>query len=182
MANNKLKGTKTEANLNAAFAGESMARNKYDYYSSQAKKDGYEQIAGFFTETALNEKEHAKLWFKQLHDGVPPTTENLLDAIAGEFYEHSDMYARMEKEAREEGFNEIADAFKKVGAIEKEHEERYKKLLQSIKDGKVFKRDKKIDWHCRNCGHIEKAQFEAPKLCPVCYHPQSFFEEVQNNF
>ena len=170
-----LKGTKTEKNLMEAFAGESQARNKYTYYASKAKKEGYEQIAALFLETADNEKEHAKIWFKLLHDGVGPTVENLKDAAAGENGEWTDMYARMEKEAREEGFNDIADLFKGVAAIEKEHEERYLALLKNIEDGTVFKKNQKVVWICRNCGHIVDA-VEAPDKCPVCDHPKAYFQ------
>jgi len=178
----KLEGSKTEKNLLDAFGGESMARNKYDYFASQAKKEGYEQIADIFTETALNEKEHAKLWFKQLHGGcVPKTTENLKAAAAGENFEWTDMYARMAKEAREEGFNEIADMFAGVGAVEKEHEARYLALLGNIEKGIVFKRDKVIMWKCRNCGHIHVAE-NAPDKCPVCDHPQAYFELRAQNY
>ena len=169
-----IKGTKTEKNLWEAFAGESMARNKYTYYASKAKKDGFEQIAAFFLETADNEKEHAKLWFKLLHDGVGVTTENLKDAAAGENAEWTDMYARMEKEAREEGFEHIANLFAGVGKIEKEHEERYLALLKNIEDGTVFKKNEKSVWICRNCGHIHDGT-EAPELCPVCAHPKAYF-------
>ena len=170
-----LKGTKTEKNLMEAFAGESQARNKYTYYASKAKKEGYEQIAALFLETADNEKEHAKIWFKLLHDGVGPTVENLKDAAAGENGEWTDMYARMEKEAREEGFNDIADLFKGVAAIEKEHEERYLALLKNIEDGTVFKKNQKVVWICRNCGHIVDSA-EAPDKCPVCDHPKAYFQ------
>ena len=170
-----LKGTKTEKNLMEAFAGESQARNKYTYYASKAKKEGYEQIAALFLETADNEKEHAKIWFKLLHDGVGPTVENLKDAAAGENGEWTDMYARMEKEAREEGFNDIADLFKGVAAIEKEHEERYLALLKNIEDGTVFKKNQKVVWICRNCGHIIDSA-EAPDKCPVCDHPKAYFQ------
>ena len=169
-----LKGTKTEKNLWEAFAGESQARNKYTYYASKAKKEGYEQIAAFFLETADNEKEHAKLWFKLLHNGIGATTENLKDAAAGENSEWTDMYARMEKEAREEGFNEIANLFAGVAKIEKEHEERYLALLKNIEDGTVFKKNQKSVWICRNCGHIHDGE-SAPELCPVCAHPQAYF-------
>ena len=162
-----IKGTKTEANLMTAFAGESQARTKYTYYASRAKKDGYEQIAGIFTETADNEKEHAKLWFKLLHDGqIPDTVENLKDAAAGENYEWTDMYATFAKEAREEGFDDIARMFDFVGQIEKHHEERYRKLLANIEEGKVFKRDDVYVWKCRNCGHIHVGK-EAPQICPT---------------
>ena len=180
MANN-LKGTKTEKNLMDAFAGESMARNKYDFYASQAKKDASEQVAAFFAETALNEKEHAKLWFKLLHDGVPGTAENLADAAGGEHFEWVDMYAKFEKEAREEGFSDIAVLFKGVGAIEKTHEERYLKLLETLNTGKTFQKDEPIVWVCRNCGHIHTGK-TAPGLCPVCKHPQMYFEEKQDNY
>ena len=176
-----LKGTKTEANLMAAFAGESQARNKYTYYAARAKKDGYEQIAALFLETADNEKEHAKLWFKQLHDGIPATPDNLKDAAAGEHYEWTDMYANMAKDAREEGFETIAKMMEGVAAIEKRHEERYKALLANIEDGKVFKKDAPVKWICANCGHVHEGP-EAPDVCPVCAHPQSFFQVLANNF
>ena len=170
-----LKGTKTEKNLMEAFAGESQARNKYTYYASKAKKEGYEQIAALFLETADNEKEHAKIWFKLLHDGVGPTVENLKDAAAGENGEWTEMYARMEKEAREEGFEDIARLFAGVAAIEKEHEERYLALLKNIEDGTVFKKNEKVVWICRNCGHIVDSP-EAPEKCPVCDHPKAYFQ------
>jgi len=170
-----LKGTKTEKNLMEAFAGESQARNKYTYYASKAKKDGYEQIAAFFLETADNEKEHAKIWFKLLHDGIGPTIENLKDAANGENQEWTDMYARMAKEAKEEGFDDIARLFASVGAIEKEHEERYLALLKNIEDGTVFKKNQKSVWICRNCGHIVDS-LEAPEKCPVCDHPKAYFQ------
>ena len=174
MAN--LKGTKTEANLMAAFAGESQARNKYTYYASKAKKDGYEQVAAFFEETAHNEMEHAKMWFKLLHDGeVPNTIQNLKDAAAGENFEWTDMYKNMAVEAREEGFEKIAVLFDMVGEIEKEHEERYLKLLENIETGKVFCREEKNVWICRNCGHLVDAA-KAPENCPVCDHSQAHFE------
>lgn len=177
-----LKGTKTEANLQEAFAGESQARNKYTYYASKAKKDGYEQIAALFLETAENEKEHAKLWFKYLHGGdIPDTMQNLKDAAAGENFEWTDMYDRMAREAKEEGFDELAAKFKLVGAIEKHHEERYLKLLQNIEDGIVFSRDGDRIWKCRNCGHIVVGP-KAPKICPTCNHPQSFFEIDAENY
>ena len=177
-----LKGTKTEQNLRDAFSGESQARNKYTYYASQAKKDGYVQIAALFEETANNEKEHAKIWFKLLHDGgIPTTTENLADAAAGEMYEWTDMYARMEEEAREEGFTEIANLFKMVGAIEKTHEERYRKLLKNIEDGVVFSREGDMIWECSNCGHIVIGK-KAPQLCPVCKHPQAYFQLRASNY
>ncbi len=177
-----LKGSKTEANLMAAFAGESQARNKYTYYASKAKKEGFEQIADFFTQTANNEKEHAKLWFKELHDGeVPDTITNLKDAASGENYEWTDMYANFAKVAKEEGFDRIAFLFESVGKIEKEHEERYKALLKNIEDGKVFNREGKQAWVCRNCGHIHFGE-SAPEMCPVCRHPKAFFELRQENY
>ena len=163
-----LKGTKTESNLMTAFAGESQARTKYTYYASRAKKDGYEQIAALFTETADNEKEHAKLWFKLLHGGeVPGTVENLKDAAAGENYEWTDMYAGFAKEAREEGFDHIANLFEEVGKIEKEHEARYLALLENVEKGKVFSKDGDMIWQCSNCGHIVVGK-QAPEVCPVC--------------
>ena len=178
----ELKGTKTEKNLQIAFAGESQARNKYSFYASKAKKEGYEQIAALFEETAQNEKEHAKLWFKYLHGGeIADTMTNLQDAADGENYEWTDMYATMAKEAREEGFTEIATKFELVAAIEKHHEERYLKLLQNIKDGIVFSRDGDRIWKCRNCGHIVIGQ-QAPKICPTCNHPQSYFEIDAQNY
>lgn len=173
MAN--LKGTKTEKNLMEAFAGESMARNKYTYYASKAKKEGYQQVGAFFEETANNEKEHAKIWFKLLHDGMPDTITNLKDAAAGEKEEWTEMYARMAKEAKEEGFNDIAALFEGVGAIEKHHEERYNKLLINLETERVFKKNEKSVWICRNCGHIVDST-EAPERCPVCDHPQAYFE------
>ena len=169
-----LKGTKTEKNLMEAFAGESMARNKYTYFASKAKKDGYEQISALFLETANNEKEHAKIWFKLL-SGIGTTEENLKAAAAGENEEWTDMYARMAREAREEGFDQIADLFEGVGAIEKEHEERYLKLLENVEKEEVFKKNAKTVWICRNCGHIVDSE-EAPEKCPVCAHPQAYFE------
>lgn len=177
----ELKGTKTEKNLMEAFAGESMARNKYSYYASKAKKDGYVQIAELFEETANNEKEHAKIWFKLLHGGVPATTENLKDAAEGENYEWTDMYAKFAKEAREEGFEEIAALFEGVAAIEKEHEERYRKLLANIEGGIVFSRDGDTIWKCSNCGHIHIGS-AAPEVCPVCAHPQAYFEVKAENY
>ena len=178
----ELKGSRTEANLMAAFAGESQARNKYDYYASQAKKDGYVQIAALFEETAKNEKEHAKLWFKLLHGGkVPTTTVNLSDAADGEHFEWTDMYAGFAKEAREEGFEDIAALFEGVAAIEKEHEERYRKLLQNIEDGVVFSREGDMIWQCSNCGHICVGK-KAPEVCPVCNHPQSYFQIKAENY
>ncbi|MBE6783488.1 MAG: rubrerythrin family protein [Ruminococcaceae bacterium] len=178
----ELKGTRTEANLMAAFAGESQARNKYTYYASKAKKDGYEQIAALFLETAENEKEHAKIWFKLLHGGaVPSTMENLEDAAAGENYEWTDMYAGFAKEAKEEGFDDIAALFEMVAKIEKEHEERYLKLLANIKEGVVFSKDGDAIWKCRNCGHIVVGK-AAPELCPVCAHPKAYFEIKAENY
>lgn len=170
-----LKGTKTEANLWAAFAGESQARNKYTYYASKARSEGYQQIAAIFEETANNEKEHAKIWFKLLMDGIPSTEENLKDAANGENYEWTEMYAEFAKTAREEGFEKIAVLFEKVAEIEKEHEKRYLKLLENLKEGKVFARETKQVWKCRNCGHIHEGE-KAPEVCPVCDHPQAFFE------
>lgn len=177
----KLKGTKTEANLWAAFAGESQARNKYTYYASKAKKDGYVQIAQLFEETANNEKEHAKIWFKLLHDGMPDTTANLLDAAEGENYEWTDMYANMAKDAREEGFDDIAALFEMVAKIEKEHEERYRKLLANIEGGLVFSRDGEMIWECSNCGHIVVGK-KAPEACPVCAHPKAYFKLRATNY
>lgn len=178
----ELKGTKTEKNLMEAFAGESQARTKYTFYASKAKKEGYEQIASLFMETAENEKEHAKLWFKYLHgNDMPDTMANLADAAAGENYEWTDMYERMAKEAEEEGFTEIAFKFRGVGAIEKHHEERYRKLLKNIEDGIVFSRDGDTIWQCRNCGHIVIGK-KAPGVCPVCLHPQSFFQIEALNY
>ena len=166
----------------AAFAGESQARNKYTYYASKAKKDGYEQIAAIFLETAENEKEHAKIWFKLLHDGaVPSTVENLKDAASGENYEWTDMYDDFAKTAREEGFEQIAYLFEEVGKIEKEHEARYLKLLENIENGIVFSRDGDRIWKCRNCGHIVVGKY-APEVCPVCNHPQSYFEIMSENY
>ncbi len=177
-----LKGTRTEANLMAAFAGESQARNKYSYYASKAKKDGYVQIAAIFEETANNEKEHAKMWFKLLHGGsIGSTMDNLKDAAEGENYEWTDMYATFAKEAREEGFDHIAELFEGVAAIEKEHEERYRKLLANIEGGLVFSRDNDMIWQCSNCGHICIGQ-KAPEVCPVCAHPQSYFQIKAENY
>lgn len=177
----ELKGSRTEKNLMEAFAGESMARNKYSYYASKAKKDGYEQIASLFEETANNEKEHAKMWFKLLHDGIGTTAENLLDAAQGENYEWTDMYAKFAKEAKEEGFDDIAYLFEGVAAIEKEHEERYRKLLANVEDGIVFSKDGDKIWKCRNCGHIHVGP-KAPEVCPVCNHPQAYFEVKAENY
>ena len=177
-----LKGSKTEANLMAAFAGESQARNKYTYYASKAKKEGYEQIAAIFTETAENEKEHAKMWFKLVHDGsVPDTMTNLKDAAEGENYEWTDMYASFAKTAKEEGFSRIAYHFEAVAKIEKEHEERYKKLLANIEEGKVFEYCEIKVCKCRNCGHIHVA-LKAPEVCPVCDHPKAYFELKAENY
>ena len=175
-----LKGTKTEANLWAAFAGESQARNKYTYYASKAKKEGFEQISELFTETANQEKEHAKLWFKLIH-GIGSTLENLKDAAQGENDEWTDMYPRMAKEAREEGFDDIADLFEGVAAIEKVHEEKYKKLFENIEKKIVFSRDGDTIWQCRNCGHIHVGK-QAPEVCPVCNHPQAYFEVKKENY
>lgn len=177
-----LKGTKTEKNLMEAFAGESQARNKYTYYASKARKEGFIQIANIFEETAGNEKEHAKIWFKYLHGGeVGSTIENLEDAANGENYEWTDMYDRMAKEAREEGFDEIALKFEMVGKIEKEHEERYRKLLANVREGLVFSKDGDTIWQCSNCGHIVIGK-KAPQMCPVCAHPQSYFEVRKENY
>ena len=178
----ELKGSKTEQNLMTAFAGESQARNKYTFYASKAKKDGYEQIASIFEETAKNEKEHAKMWFKLLHNGaIPSTEENLLDAANGENYEWTDMYDSFAKTAEEEGFDHIAFLFKEVGKIEKEHEERYRKLLKNVEDKLVFTKDGDSIWQCRNCGHIVIGK-SAPEVCPVCNHPQSYFEIKKENY
>lgn len=178
----ELKGSKTEQNLMTAFAGESQARNKYTYFASKARQDGFEQIAAIFEETANNEKEHAKLWFKELNGGdIPSTEENLAAAAEGENYEWTDMYDNFAKTAEEEGFVEIAAKFRAVAAIEKEHEERYRKLLKNVKDGLVFSRDGDKVWVCRNCGHIVIGK-EAPKICPVCAHPQAFFEIKAENY
>lgn len=177
-----LKGTKTEQNLREAFAGESMATNKYTYYASKAKKDGYQQIAAIFEETAKNEREHAKIWFKLLHDGAVPMTDvNLADAAEGENFEWTDMYDRMAKEAAEEGFAEIAALFRGVAAVEKEHEERYRKLLSNVKEGIVFSRDNDQIWQCSNCGHIVIGK-NAPQLCPVCAHPRAYFQIKAENY
>ena len=170
----EFKGSKTEKNLWEAFAGESQARNKYTYFASKAKKEGYEQIAALFLETADNEKEHAKIWFKLLN-GIGSTMDNLKEAAGGENYEWTEMYARMAKEADEEGFTDIARLFRGVAAIEKEHEERYIALLKNIEDGTVFKKNQKVVWICRNCGHIVDSP-EAPEKCPVCDHPKAYFQ------
>ena len=178
----ELKGTKTEKNLMEAFAGESQARNKYTYYASKAKKDGYEQIAAIFTETANNEKEHAKIWFKLLNGGeIPDTMQNLADAAAGENYEWTDMYDRMAKEAKEEGFDHIAYLFEEVGKIEKEHEARYKKLLANIEGDLVFSKEGDTIWQCANCGHICIGK-KAPEVCPVCAHPKAYFQVLAQNY
>ena len=178
----ELKGSKTEKNLMTAFAGESQARNKYTYYASKAKKDGYEQIAAIFEETANNEKEHAKIWFKLLNGGaIPSTEENLKAAAEGENYEWTDMYAEFAKTAKEEGFDHIAYLFEGVAKIEKEHEERYRKLLDNVNDKLIFSNDGDAIWICRNCGHIHVGP-TAPKVCPICSHPQSYFERKADNY
>ena len=176
----ELKGSKTETNLLTAFAGESQARNKYTYFASKAKKDGYNQIASLFEETANNEKEHAKIWFKLLN-GIGSTEENLLSAAQGENYEWTDMYAKFAKEAHEEGFENIAYLFESVAKIEKEHEERYRALLNNMKNGSVFEKDDVVIWKCANCGHIHVGK-KAPEVCPVCSHPQSYFELNAKNY
>ena len=178
---NKYAGTQTEKNLEAAFAGESMARNKYTYYASKAKKEGYEQIAALFLKTADNEKEHAKLWFKELHGGMPNTEVNLLDAAEGENYEWTDMYAGFAKTAEEEGFPELAAKFRGVAAIEKHHEERYRALLKNVETQQVFEKSEVKIWECRNCGHIVVGT-KAPDVCPVCNHPQAYFEIAAENY
>ena len=180
MKETKYAGTQTEKNLMTAFAGESEARNKYTYFASKAKKEGYEQIAALFLKTAENEKEHAKLWFKEL-DGIGDTAENLRSAAEGENYEWTDMYATFAKEAREEGFDHIADLFEMVGAIEKEHEERYRRLLRNVEDKLVFSRDGDCVWQCSNCGHIVVGR-QAPEVCPVCAHPKAYFELKADNY
>lgn len=177
----KLEGTKTLENLKEAFAGEAQAHTKYQYYASQAKKDGYVQLQHIFEETSRNEKEHAKIWFKLMFDGMPTTVANLKDCIAGEHYEHSDMYVRMAQEAREEGFDDIAGLFDGVAAIEKEHEERYKKFLDNIEQEIVFKRDEEVVWICQNCGYIHVGK-EAPEMCPVCDHPKDHFMIRAENY
>ena len=178
----ELKGSKTEKNLMEAFAGESQARNKYTYYASQAKKDGYVQISKIFEETANNEKEHAKIWFKLLHDGsVPETIKNLEDAAAGENYEWTDMYARFARDAKDEGFDTIAALFELVGKIEKEHEERYMTFLKKKKNGTVFEKTEKVIWECSNCGHTYESE-TAPELCPVCKHPKAYFYIKAKNY
>ena len=178
----ELKGSKTEQNLMTAFAGESQARNKYTYFASKAKKEGYEQIAAIFLETAENEKEHAKMWYKELKGGeIPSTIENLNEAADGENYEWTDMYAGFAKVAREEGFEELAEKFEGVAAIEKTHEERYRKLLDNVKEKKVFSKDGDAIWVCRNCGHVVIGK-TAPEVCPVCNHPQAYFEIKPENY
>ncbi|MBR2916224.1 MAG: rubrerythrin family protein [Clostridia bacterium] len=176
----ELKGSKTEANLLEAFAGESMARNKYTYFASVAKKEGYQQIAAIFEETASNEKEHAKLWFKAL-SGLGDTAQNLLSAAEGENYEWTDMYDRFAKEAEEEGFTVLAAQFKKVAEVEKAHEERYRKLLSNVEMQKVFEKSEETMWECRNCGHLVMGK-KAPEVCPVCAHPQAYFEVRKENY
>jgi len=176
-----LKGSKTEQNLMSAFAGESQARNKYTYYASKAKKEGFEQISRLFLETAENEKEHAKIWFKLLHGGIADTATNLKDAADGEHYEWTDMYLNFAKDAREEGFTHIAYLFEEVAKIEKEHEERYQKLLSNVKEEKVFTKDDEVVWQCANCGHTHVGT-KALKVCPVCDHPQSFFQIKADNY
>lgn len=175
-----LKGSKTEQNLMTAFAGESQARNKYTYYASKARKDGYVQIANLFEETANNEKEHAKMWFKLFH-GIGSTADNLLDAAQGENYEWTDMYASFAREAREEGFDHIAELFEGVAAVEKKHEERYRKLLANVEGGLVFSKDGDVIWQCSNCGHIVVGR-KAPEVCPVCAHPQAYFQVKAENY
>lgn len=178
----ELKGTKTEQNLWTAFAGESQARVKYGYYASAAKKEGYNQIAAFFEETSGNEKEHAKIWFKALHGGkIPSTIENLKDAAAGENYEWTEMYAEFAQTAKEEGFDNLARLFEEVGKIEKEHEERYRKLLANVEGGLVFSKDGDMIWQCANCGHIHVGK-QAPGMCPVCEHPQAYFQILAQNY
>lgn len=176
-----LKGSKTETNLLNAFAGESMARNKYTYYASKAKKEGYEQIAELFLETANNEREHAKIWYKLLHDGIAETSANLLDAAEGEKYEWTEMYANFAKEAEEEGYEDVAKLFLGVAKIEKEHEERYRKLLANVENGLVFSKDGEMIWQCANCGHIHVGE-KAPQFCPVCDHPQAYFQVLAENY
>lgn len=178
----EFKGSRTEANLMSAFAGESQARNKYTYYASKAKKDGLEQIAALFLETAENEKEHAKIWFKLLHDGnIPETKDNLIDAAGGEHFEWADMYQSYAAVAKDEGFDHIAFLFEQVGRIEKEHEDRYLALLDNLNTDTVFAKGEKILWRCRNCGHIHVGE-KAPEMCPVCSHPKAYFEEAAKNY
>ena len=181
MANNKYAGTQTEKNLEAAFAGESMARNKYTYYASKAKKDGYEQIAALFLKTADNEKEHAKMWFKELHNGMPNTEVNLLDAAEGENYEWTDMYAGFAETAEKEGFKALAAKFRLVAAVEKHHEERYRALLKNVETAQVFAKSSVKVWECRNCGHIIVGE-AAPDVCPTCDHPKAYFEIHAENY
>lgn len=176
-----IKGTKTERNLATAFAGESEARNKYSFYASQAKKEGYNKIADFFEKTAKNEMAHAKMWFKLLHEGIKSTEDNLKDAAAGEHYEWVSMYEKFAQEAEEEGFDQIAFLLRSVGAIEKEHEKRYNELLKALEDDKIFKKDEVVEWRCQNCGHLHKGT-EAPEVCPVCQHPKAFFEIKADKF
>ncbi len=176
-----LKGTKTEKNLMTAFEGESGARNKYTYYASQAKKDGYQQIAKFFEETAHNEMAHAKIWFKLLHDGMPTTEKNLLDAANGENYEWTDMYAQFAKEAKDEGFDKVAFLFEKVGEIEKQHEARYRDLLKNLQEEKVFAKSEEVVWECMNCGHKHEGK-EALEMCPVCAHPKAHFKMTSKDY
>lgn len=178
---NKYAGTQTEKNLMEAFAGESQARNKYTYFASAAKKEGYEQISAIFLKTAENEKEHAKMWFKLLEGGIKDTASNLEAAAGGENFEWTDMYARMAREAREEGFDEIAEKFEGVAAIEKAHEERYRKLLDNVRKERVFSKDGDVIWQCANCGHIVIGK-QAPEVCPVCDHPQSYFQVKAENY
>ncbi len=177
----ELKGSRTEQNLRAAFAGESEARNKYTYYASQARKDGMNLVANIFEETAGNEKEHAKIWFKLLHGGMPKTAENLLDAAEGERYEWTEMYAGFAKTAREEGFDRIAYLFEEVAKIEKEHDERYRALLKSVKDGDMFEKQEEVVWVCSNCGHVHVGP-KAPEVCPVCEHPRAYFMMKVKNY
>ena len=181
MANNKYAGTQTEKNLEAAFAGESMARNKYTYYASKAKKEGYEQIAALFLKTADNEKEHAKMWFKELHNGMPDTATNRLDAAEGENYEWTDMYAGFAETAEKEGFKALAAKFRLVAAVEKHHEERYRALLKNVETAQVFEKSEVKVWECRNCGHIVVGT-KAPELCPTCDHPKAYFEVHAENY
>ena len=176
----ELKGSRTEQNLRDAFAGESQARNKYNYFASVAKKEGYQQIAAIFEDTANNEKEHAKMWFKELK-GIGTTADNLLSAAEGEYYEWTDMYAEFAKVADEEGFTELAEKFRKVAAIEKTHEERYRKLLSNVEMQQVFEKSEETMWECRNCGHLVMGK-KAPEICPVCAHPQSYFEVRKENY
>ncbi len=178
---NKYAGTQTEKNLEAAFAGESQARNKYTYYASKAKKEGYEQIAALFLKTADNEKEHAKMWFKELHNGMPDTATNLLDAAEGENYEWTDMYAGFAETAEKEGFKALAAKFRLVAAVEKHHEERYRALLKNVETAQVFEKSEVKVWECRNCGHIVVGT-KAPELCPTCDHPKAYFEVHAENY